>query len=254
METSSQMKYQLETLAMELEESMELAKAKERLLLVHIGEMEILYGKLNEKVVELDQKNEQLRQVFLRTIESLALSLEAKDKYTNGHSKRVAYYCEMIAEKISLSHREREELKLAGLLHDIGKIGISEKVLNKPGILTQEEYNHIKEHPQLGAKILQPLEGINNIINWIKHHHERYDGRGYPDSLAGESIPLGARIIACADAFDAMTTDRPYRKSMPVNIALGEIKKAAGTQLDPMICKLFCQLNKEGKLEELARN
>jgi putative nucleotidyltransferase with HDIG domain len=245
----SQMEYQLETIALELEESRELAKAKERLLLVHIEEMEILYGKLNEKVVELDRKNEQLRQVFLRTIESLALSLEAKDKYTDGHSKRVAYYCEIIAIKLGLSFQEREDLKMAGLLHDIGKIGISEKVLNKPGILTQEEYRHIKEHPLLGAKILQPLEGIDSIINWIKHHHERYDGKGYPDGLKGEKISLGARIIACADAFDAMTTDRPYRKSLPANAALEEIEKAAGNQLDPIICQVFCQLNKEGKLQ-----
>lgn len=247
----SNFEHKLETLSLELEESRDLAKAKERLLLIHIDEMEFLYGKLNEKVVELNQKNQQLRQIFLRTIESLALSLEAKDRYTNGHSRRVAKFCEIIADKAKLSHAENEDLKLAGLLHDIGKIGISEKVLNKPGKLTEEEYNHIKEHPLVGAKILQPLEGIENIIDNIKYHHERFDGRGYPYKLKGKQIPLGARIIACADTFDAMTTNRPYRKALAHEVALEEIKKASGSQLDPDIGKIFFELGKNGKLLEV---
>ncbi|MBS4026039.1 MAG: HD-GYP domain-containing protein [Clostridia bacterium] len=238
----------LETLALELEESKELAKAKERLLLIHIDEMEILYGKLNEQVEELNRKNKQLRESFLRTIESLAISVEAKDYYTNGHSKRVAYYCKIMASEMGLSTQEKEELELAGLVHDIGKIGISEKVLQKPSKLSDEEYNHIKEHPLVGAKILQPLEGVNNIICWIKHHHERFDGRGYPSGLTGDQIPLGAKIIACADTYDAMTTDRPYREALAPEHALEEIKKSCGSQLDPEIGLTFFKLGIYGKL------
>ncbi|MDW7674066.1 MAG: HD-GYP domain-containing protein [Bacillota bacterium] len=240
--------HQFEMLTLELEESQELAKAKERLLLVHIAEMEVLYDKLNEKVNQLNYKNLQLNQVFLHTIESLALTLEAKDYYTKGHSRRVSRYCEIVAAELGLALEQQQEIKLAGLLHDIGKIGIKENVLCKPGRLTDEEYSHIKEHPFIGARILKPLEGLGNIINSIKFHHERIDGKGYPFGLRGAEIPLGAKIIACADTFDAMTTDRPYRKALKSEVALTEIKKVAGEQLDKEIAMTFCQLGQEGKL------
>ncbi|MBE9536194.1 MAG: response regulator [Proteobacteria bacterium] len=151
---------------------------------------------------------------------TLALALEAKDTYTAGHSERVAGLARELAEEIGLSEEIRGRIHKAGILHDIGKIGVREAILNKEGRLDEEEYNEVTSHPSVGANICEPLKSLSDIIPMIKHHHERYDGTGHPDGLAGEDIPLGARIISIADTFDAMTSARPYRAAMDADVAL----------------------------------
>jgi len=151
---------------------------------------------------------------------TLALALEAKDPYTKGHSERVAALATNLAKTIGLSERAQDRIHKAGILHDIGKIGVSGKVLSKQGALKEDEYRDVIAHPSMGATICQPLKSLADIIPMIKHHHERYDGNGKPDGLTGDNIPLGARIISVADTYDAMTSTRPYRKAMEKEVAL----------------------------------
>mgnify|MGYP001212055667 CR=1 FL=1 len=169
---------------------------------------------LEEKVKE---QAERIRYSFLNAITSLAYALEAKDKYTSGHSQRVTGYSVEIAREMGFSADYIEKIRLAGKVHDIGKIGIRSSILLKPGKLTEEEYGHIKSHPEVGEKILAPIFEDKMILEMVRHHHERYDGKGYPDSLEGEEIPFGARVLAVADTYDAMTSERPYRKAMEKN-------------------------------------
>lgn len=174
----------------------------------------------------------------LGILDSAVNAIEAKDVYTKGHSDRVAGLAQLIAERMDLPYSEKEVAQ-AGLLHDIGKIGISERILTKPGSLTDEEYQIIKSHPEKGAQILEPLVMFKKSAAAVRHHHERYDGKGYPDGLAGEEIPLLARVIAVSDAFDAMTSDRPYRKAFSYDIARQKILSASGTQFDPTVVEAF---------------
>ena len=183
--------------------------------------------------------NEDLRDLFFSTVRSLVAAIEAKDIYTKGHSERVTDYTLFLARTLNLSEEEIETVHLASLLHDIGKIGVMEGVLGKKEKLTEEDWKIIKQHPVTGAKILEPVKPMAKIIPYILHHHERYDGKGYPDGLAGENIPFYSRMIAIGDTFDAMTSDRPYRKGLPVQVALDEIKKNAGTQFDPHLAEVF---------------
>ncbi len=171
-----------------------------------------------------------IRKVYLDTIQVLATTIETKDPYTHGHSDRVARYSLIIAEEMNLPGDFINMLKYAALLHDIGKIGIPEEILNKPGKLSEIEFNKVKQHPELGASIVEKLDFLAKPATFIKSHHERLNGSGYPQGLCGEDIPLGAAILAVADAFDAMTTDRPYRKAWSVNDAMTEIEKNAGIQ------------------------
>ena len=173
------------------------------------------------------------RSQFLATIEALEVALEAKHDYTEGHSRRVAEMSVRIAREMGLNGKYVEHIRLAALFHDIGKIGIRDNVLNKPGHLTDEEFEHIKTHPLVAEKILAPLEGFQEIIDMIKFEHEWYDGNGYPCQIAGEEIPLGARIIAVADAYDALVTTRSYRKGTTPERALAVIAESAKTQFDP---------------------
>jgi putative two-component system response regulator len=178
---------------------------------------------------------------------SLARALEAKDRYTRGHSERVARYSRLLAKAIGLPEHEQEHIWRGGLLHDIGKIGIAEAVLHKPGPLTAEEMDHIRTHPQKGFEICSPLKSLTPSLSVIKNHHERFDGCGHPDRLECENIPLMARITSIADTFDAMTTDRPYRKGMKFGDAIGvfEREKDSG-QWDPKLVVEFVQLVKIG--------
>jgi HD-GYP domain-containing protein (c-di-GMP phosphodiesterase class II) len=172
-------------------------------------------------------------------VKALAKAIEVKDPYTHGHSERVTEYALMIADAMRLDERERQKLKYAATLHDIGKIGIAGRVLNKPGDLTDEEYTHVKTHPLLGESIVEPVEFLQGPRPIILHHHERFDGRGYPGGLKGTDIPLCARILSVADAFEAMRSDRPYRRAMPLNNAVEELKRNAGTQFDPRVVEVF---------------
>ncbi|MFA5451216.1 MAG: HD domain-containing phosphohydrolase [Dehalococcoidales bacterium] len=193
---------------------------------------------LEEKVkIQADK----IRQSFFNAITSLAYALEARDEYTSGHSNRVTETAVSIAHHLGLPPEEVEVIRVASTVHDIGKIGIKENVLNKPGKLTANEYEHVKSHPEIGKHILQPI-GDMGIISIVTHHHERYDGAGYPAGLKGGDIPLGARIIAVADSFDAMTSERPYRSAMSHNQAINEIINGRGSQFDPQAVDAFIYL------------
>lgn len=180
-----------------------------------------------------------IRAAHLETIQALAEALDAKDPYTRGHSDRVAKYAVELGRELKLSEHDVEMLHYAGILHDIGKIGISDTVLNKVGKLTDEEFKLIQSHTVIGDRMVRPVTFLRGVAQVIRHHHERYDGRGYPDGIKGEEIPIGARIMAVADAFDAMTYDRVYRAGMSTEKAVDELIKGKGTQFDPKIVDLF---------------
>lgn len=186
-----------------------------------------------------------LSELFYKTIKSIAQALDAKDKYTHGHSMRVTLYSLALAKALDLPYDLLEEIETTGLLHDIGKIAIPEKILLKPGKLTDEEYQVIKTHPELGQKLVDGIEKLRLISNWLKSHHERYDGKGYPDGLRGEQIPVSSRIIAIADTYDAMTSSRAYRSALSHEVALQEIKRCAGSQFDPKLAELFISIGDE---------
>ncbi len=182
-----------------------------------------------------------LKDFLLSVIKTLVSSIEAKDSYTKGHSERVNTLAMMIAEDMGLSQEEKEALNWASILHDIGKIGVSEKILTKPGKLIEEEFLRIKGHPEQGYRILEPIEQLRNSLSGIRHHHEKYDGTGYPSGLTGKDIPLYSRIIAVADTYDAMTSDRSYRAKVSHDRAIAEIDRVKGKQLDPDIAAIFIQ-------------
>lgn len=175
-------------------------------------------------------------------METLVQTIEAKDNYTKGHSARVAEYSRALAEKMGMTQEEQNEIYYMGMLHDIGKIGIADTIINKQGKLTDEEYAAIKTHPIVGYNILKNMDEIKDIENGARWHHERYDGKGYPDGLAGEEIPLYARIIAVADMYDAMTSNRSYRSVLPQKQVRDEIERVSGSQLDPVVAKYMLQL------------
>ena len=182
---------------------------------------------------------EDLQEANFDSIKALAEALEVKDAYTRGHGDRLVKYAMAIAEKLGLSPDERERVKYAAILHDIGKIGVREEVLNKPAALTPEEYEEMKTHPVKGAEIVQQIKALKEVVPLVYHHQERYDGKGYPAGLAGDKIPIGARIVAVLDAFDAMTSDRVYRRAPGYERALEELKQYAGTQFDPKVVEAF---------------
>lgn len=175
----------------------------------------------------------------------LAYTLEEKDPYTSGHSERVCYYSDFISKRLSLPSKDRMELQIASYLHDIGKIGISNRFINKKGALTSTDWAIIKQHTKKSIELLIPLNLSPNIISYIQHHHERYDGTGYPDGLRGEQIPLGARIIAISDSYDSMTSERPYRRPLSHEEARNELIKCAGNQFDPKLVSVFLDILKE---------
>ncbi|HEY5533066.1 MAG TPA: HD domain-containing phosphohydrolase [Candidatus Anoxymicrobiaceae bacterium] len=195
--------------------------------------------------IENTQLYERLQDTYLGAIGSLAAAIEARDPYTVGHSARVTQYAVAIAESMGLNGDEVEEIRLAGLLHDLGKIGVPDNILNKPGRLSEEEYSAIKMHPALSMRIIEPLPQLGNIIPIIYHHHERFDGNGYIEGKAGEKIPLGARIIAVADSFEAMTSDRPYRSALSRGEAIAELMANSGSQFDPRVVDHFLKLLKQ---------
>jgi putative nucleotidyltransferase with HDIG domain len=188
---------------------------------------------------------DQLKNVFQETIQALVTALEAKDPYTSGHTKRVTEYASMIAHGMNLPPEEIERITQAALLHDIGKIGIRVSSLNKPEELTPEEYEIFKQHTTQGRLILEPIHFLKDIIPIAESHHERIDGSGYPQGLKGNEISLGARILAVADSFDAMTSDRPYRRSLSRKKAIDELKKFTGAQFDPEVVAVFIKALKK---------
>jgi putative nucleotidyltransferase with HDIG domain len=182
---------------------------------------------------ELRLERENLERISVATLEALVNALEAKDPYMRGHSARVADLSAMVAAELELSDEDIELVRTAGRLHDIGKIGIREEILNKQGPLTDEEYAQVKQHVLVGSQILAPLVHLRDVISSVRSHHERWDGFGYPDRLAGDAIPFGARIIGAVEIFDALTTSRPYQEKMPSDTAIERMRDLAGTVLDP---------------------
>ena len=208
-------------------------------------------GHLEERV---RAQSERLESLFLASVQSLAEALEVKDPYTRGHSIRVSRYMTVLADVMGLEDEITRTIEMGGHLHDIGKIGVREAVLNKEGPLTREEYEHIMTHPVLGWRILKPLLSDSPIaLDIVRSHHERYDGRGVPDGLSGEAIPFAARLCAVADAFDAMMSVRPYRKTMSITDAVDELRTHAGTQFDPSIVEAFFTAYERGTIEECMR-
>ena len=187
-----------------------------------------------------------MRKMYLETIRALAAAIDAKDPYTKGHSERVAKIAVVLAQELNLSDREIENIEYTALLHDIGKIGIDDRILGKSSKLSNEEFKKIKEHPIVGAKIIEPVDFLKNSYKAIYHHHEKYNGKGYPDGLKEKDIPLLSRIIAVADAYDAMGSDRPYRKKLNKVKILKELKDQSGKQFDPEVVKaLISVLDRE---------
>ncbi len=177
----------------------------------------------------------------IETVTSLALAIDAKDHFTQGHCQKVAVYAALIASKLGLSGDEIEEIRIGGMLHDIGKVGIPEEILNKNGPLNGEEWEVMKAHARYGDEILSPLETLTRVRAMVRHHHEMFDGSGYPDGLEGARIPLGARIIAIADAYDTITSDRVYKKARVFSAACVEIERCAGAQFDPDLVRVFIE-------------
>ncbi|MGN0587322.1 MAG: HD-GYP domain-containing protein, partial [Oscillospiraceae bacterium] len=202
---------------------------------------------------EIDESRLKTQKLTYQAMETLVHTIEAKDKYTMGHSTRVAEYSRLLAQKAGLSEEEQGSIYYMATLHDIGKIGIADSIINKPGKLTDEEYSIIKNHTEAGFDILQNMNEVKDIEYGARWHHERYDGKGYPDGLAGEDIPLYARIIAVADTYDAMTSNRSYRQIMPQEKVRAEIQRVSGTQLDPVIAGYMIEIidaDKDYKLRQ----
>lgn len=213
------------------------------LYLFALGDMNYTVEHARQLEVDLLKKeNENSKRLFAQTAEALASAIDAKDKYTKGHSSRVAEYSRKIAESVGKSSQECDEIYYAALLHDVGKIGISRSILQKPGKLSNEEYQVIKEHPDIGAQILSSISESPYLSIGARSHHERYDGKGYPQGLKGNDIPEIARIIAVADAYDAMTSSRSYRETIPQQVVREEFVKGLGTQFDPVFGKIMIHL------------
>jgi putative nucleotidyltransferase with HDIG domain len=226
----------------------------------HSGEFDTVDSKLlnsiaNESAIYLENAMlfDNVRGLMMGLLHSLTSAVDAKDAYTCGHSERVALLSRSLAVEAGLTEHQVDRIYMAGLLHDVGKIGVPEAVLQKTGKLTNEEFDQIKKHPEIGARILRDIKQIEDIIPGVMHHHERYDGKGYPSGLAGENIPLMGRIICLADCFDAMTSSRTYRKALPLEVALTEIRRCSGTQFDPVLSDAFLRLGVD-QLRDLIRD
>jgi len=206
-------------------------------------------------ISELQRKNRELKQAYRDTVNAVVNSLEARDRYTRGHTERVTKIASSIASSIAVKKQLNDDdlftIEIGALLHDVGKIGVPDAVLRKPGPLELREIEQIQKHPAEGKHILDNIPYLEQALPCILHHHERFDGQGYPEKIAGEKIPLPGRIISVADAFDAMTSDRPYREKMDFRSAFRELKKNAGKQFDPEIVEALGKLLKNGRLEQL---
>ena len=206
---------------------------------------EMLLSSIGSQVavaIENYRLNMDVERTYLETIMALALAVEAKDPYSAGHSKRVGFYATQIGEEMGLDAETLRMLNDAGVLHDIGKIGIKDEILLKPAALTPDERRIMQQHSVIGEAIVKPVRSLQRVVGLVRHHHERFDGGGYPDGVKGEDLPLGARILTVADGYDSMVTDRPYRKRLSLDEARAELRRAAGSQFDPQVVEAFLRV------------
>ncbi len=223
---------------------LDLGRANERLL----EELQHKNRALEGALRDVKDAQKELEHSYLHTIQSLALALEAKDHYTAGHSERVCRFSVLLARQLQLSKPDIEIVKQSALMHDIGKIGMPEKILRKEGALSAAEYELMKQHPRTGAQILSPVRAFSRYVPGVRHHHERYDGTGYPDGVKGTDIPISARVILIADTFDAITSDRSYRRARSVSYAVKQFEINSGSQFDPEMVNAFLGLLKARKI------
>jgi putative two-component system response regulator len=216
----------------------EMKRLNERLL----SDLQVRNQDLTAALKSLEEARHELERSYMQTVQSLAVALEAKDRYTAGHSQRVARFATLIARSMGLQREDVDVVAQVALLHDIGKIGMQDSILNKPSNLTPEERDLVKSHPVVGAQILSPVKTFERHVAGIRHHHEMFDGSGYPDGLKGDDIPLAARIVSLADAFDAMTSTRPYRIGLPLGFAMQEMMKMRGRQFCPRSVDAFVKV------------
>src|SRR5215213_7681894 len=211
-------------------------KVRSKTELGDLGEsFNLMTDQLEHYIEDLQHSAEENRQLFIGTVKALAAAIDGKDPYTRGHSERVARFSLAIGESLGLPDDEMEKLRISALLHDVGKIAIEDNILKKPAALTEEEYEIMKQHPQKGYKIMSQIPAMQDFLPGMYMHHEMMDGRGYPQGLKGDEIPMQARIVSVADTFDAMTTDRPYQKAMKFEDALSRIKAFVGTRYDERV-------------------
>jgi HD-GYP domain-containing protein (c-di-GMP phosphodiesterase class II) len=213
-------------------------------------DLTLLTSLADQVAIALDNSRlyEELEEMFFQTAESLADAIEKRDPYTGGHTQRVTLYSQAIAKYLQLEPLEKKWLKIASVLHDIGKIGVEDDILKKRDRLTPEEFNVIKRHSDMGAEILEHIRQLREIVPGVRYHHEHVNGKGYPNGLRGKEIPILAKIVAVADTYDAMTTDRPYRKAIEKEGAIEELKRCSGTQLDKEVVKAFIQAYQRGEI------
>ena len=223
---------------------LDLSRSNERLL----HDIQEKNRTLEVTLARLQEAQREVEKGYLHTIQSLALALEAKDRYTAGHSERVSRFAVLLARELGLPENEVEVVKHAALLHDIGKIGMPEKILRKEGGLTADEFSLMQGHPAVGAQILSPVRSFARCLAGVRHHHERFDGMGYPDGLKGEEIPVAARIILIADTFDSITSDRSYRRARTVEYAVRQLRTNASSQFDPRCVEAFMRLLADRKI------
>jgi putative nucleotidyltransferase with HDIG domain len=236
----------------ELIRAIERALGRRRLEIARQKYRRSLENRVREKTAELSRALRDLEATYSQTLWSLVAALDAREHETGDHSQRVVRYSLAIARRIGLPERELPDLGHGALLHDIGKIGVPDAILLKPGRLDDSEWTEMKRHPQIGYEILRSIDFLARPAEVVLSHQERYDGGGYPRGLAGESIPIAARIFAIADTYDAMTSDRPYRRALPARVARDEIARCAGTQFDPRCAEAFLSM-RPAELAELAR-
>ena len=213
-------------------------------------DLSLLISLADQVAIALDNSRlyQELEEMFFQTTKSLADAIEKRDPHTGGHTQRVTLYSQATAKYLPLTPLEKKWVKITSVLHDIGKIGIEDYILKKPKPLSPREFEIIKRHSMMGAEIIQHIRQLREIIPGVKYHHEQVDGKGYPDGLRGKDIPILAKIVAVADTYDAMTTDRPYRKAMDKKIAIGELKRCSGTQLDGEVVEAFIHAYQNGEI------
>jgi HD-GYP domain-containing protein (c-di-GMP phosphodiesterase class II) len=223
-------------------------------LVVFARELGSLYRAERVRSRELEHALQDVREMYVSTMTSLAQVVEAKDRTTRGHLDRTQRYGLALAERVDPELADQPEVAYGFFLHDIGKVGIPEAVLCKPGPLTEAEWSVMRAHPMIGAQIVEPIRFLQGAVEIVRTHHERWDGCGYPQGLRGEEIPLAARVFAIADCFDAMTSDRPYRQALPFDAAYDEIVEGSGTQFDPQVVDAFIDLVDDGGISGFERD